>query len=385
MTGQKQRENVGGKGTQCRILVVDDETAQMKALCNTLQDHQYQTTGYSAPKEALAAVREHEFDLILADLMMPEMDGITFLKAALEVNPNLVGVLMTGQGTIDTAVNAMKAGAVDYILKPFKLSAILPVLSRALAIRQLRIENLELTRRVAQHAAELEEANKELEAFSYSVSHDLRAPLRAVNGFTGMILARYSEQIPADAKRLLHQVDSGGKRMGQLIDDLLRFSRLSRQSLSKGRVNIFEMVNTIVQELRNEAGDRELEIRIGELPEVDGDTSLLRQVFVNLLSNAFKFTRKNKALIEVGCDTAGAENVFFVKDNGAGFDMAYSQKLFSVFQRLHAEDQFEGTGVGLSIVQRIVQRHHGRVWAQAEVGKGATFYVALPKRKSIES
>ena len=173
--------------------------------------------------------------------------------------------------------------------------------------------------------------------------------------------------------------------MGQLIDDLLRFSRLSRQSLSKGRVNIFEMVNTIVQELRNEAGDRELEIRIGELPEVDGDASLLRQVFVNLLSNAFKFTRKNKALIEVGCDTAGAENVFFVKDNGAGFDMAYSQKLFSVFQRLHAEDQFEGTGVGLSIVQRIVQRHHGRVWAQAEVGKGATFYVALPKRKSIES
>jgi two-component system sensor histidine kinase/response regulator len=378
MIGQKQRE-VREDGARCRILVVDDETAQMKALCNTLQDHHYQTTGYSAPKDALAAVREREFDLILADLMMPEMDGITLLRAALEVNPNLVGVLMTGQGTIDTAVNAMKAGAVDYILKPFKLSAILPVLSRALAIRQLRMENLELTRRVARHAAELEEANKELEAFSYSVSHDLRAPLRAVDGFTGMLLARYSSQIPPEALRLLAQVDLGAKRMGTLIEDLLRFSRLSRQPITTARVNISELVHLIVEELRSEATGREVEVRVANLPEVDGDASLLRQVFVNLLSNAFKFTRGKTALIEVGCDPAESENVFFVRDNGAGFDMAYSQKLFSVFQRMHTEDQFEGTGVGLSIVQRIVQRHGGRIWAQAEVGKGATFYVALPK------
>ena len=378
MMGQKQREVAGKNGTGCRILVVDDETAQMKALCNTLQDHHYETTGFSAPREALTAVREREFDLILADLMMPEMDGITFLKAALEMNPNLVGVLMTGQGTIDTAVNAMKAGAVDYILKPFKLSAILPVLSRALAIRQLRLENLELTRRVAKHAAELEEANKELEAFSYSVSHDLRAPLRAVDGFTGMLVARFSDQIPPEALRLLTQVDRGAKRMGTLIEDLLRFSRLSRQSLTKARVNIFDLVNSIVEELRNEAGSREVEIRVANLPEVVGDESLLRQVFVNLLSNAFKFTRGKNALIEVGCEKTESEYVFFVRDNGAGFDMEYSQKLFSVFQRMHTEDQFEGTGVGLSIAQRIIQRHGGRIWAQAEVDKGATFYVALP-------
>ncbi len=364
-----------------RIIIVDDETAQMRALCNTLQDHHYETTGFSAPKEALAALQQgREFDLILADLMMPEMDGITLLKAALEVDPDLVGVVMTGQGTIDTAVKAMKAGAVDYILKPFKLSAILPILSRALAIRRLRAENAELARCVRQHAAELENANRELEAFSYSVSHDLRAPLRAVDGFTGMVLTRYADQMPPDAKRLLLQVDSSAKRMGQLIEDLLRFSKLSRQPLSKGRVNLAETVNVIVQELRNDAAGRELEIRIGELPEVHGDASLLRQVFVNLLSNAFKFTRQTKALIEVGCDTDGEENVFFVRDNGAGFDMAYAQKLFMVFQRLHTEDQFEGTGVGLSIVQRIVQRHGGRIWARAEVGKGATFYVALPKR-----
>ena len=377
-------ENDNGLSTAndiaARIIIVDDETAQMRALCNTLQDHQFQTTGFSAPKEALDAIRQHgKFDLILADLMMPEMDGISLLKAALEMDPEMVGIVMTGQGTIDTAVKAMKAGAVDYILKPFKLSAILPVLSRALAIRRLRAENIELQRCVRKHAAELEEANKELEAFSYSVSHDLRAPLRAVDGFTSMVLARYSEQMPPDAKRLLQQVDASAKRMAQLIEDLLRFSKLSRQTLTKSRVNISEMVNTIVQELRNESLGREIEVRISDLPNVTGDPSLLRQVFVNLLSNAFKFTRKTKALIEVGCDTSGVENVFFVRDNGAGFDMAYANRLFSVFQRLHTQDQFEGTGVGLSIVQRIVQRHGGRIWAQAEVGKGATFYVALPK------
>jgi signal transduction histidine kinase len=380
MSSEQSGELSTGSDIFARILIVDDETAQMRALCNTLQDHHFETTGFSAPKDALAAVQKQGgYDLILADLMMPEMDGISLLKAALEADPEMVGIVMTGQGTIDTAVKAMKAGAVDYILKPFKLSAILPVLSRALAIRRLRAENAELTRRVRQHAADLEEANKELEAFSYSVSHDLRAPLRAVDGFTSMVLARFSDQMPPDAKRLLLQVESSAKRMAQLIEDLLRFSRLSRQPLSKGRVSVSEMVGAIVQELRNEAGDREVEVRVGELPDVIGDASLLRQVFVNLLSNAFKFTRKTKALIEVGCETGGPENIFFVRDNGAGFDMNYSQKLFTVFQRMHTEDQFEGTGVGLSIVQRIVQRHGGRIWPVAEVGKGATFHVALPK------
>jgi len=380
MSGENDSQLSTMNDVSARIIIVDDETAQMRALCNTLRDHNFETTGFSAPRDALAAIEKGgEFDLILADLMMPEMDGISLLKAALEADPDLVGVVMTGQGTIDTAVKAMKAGAVDYILKPFKLSAILPVLSRALAIRRLRAENLELQRCVRKHAAELEEANKELEAFSYSVSHDLRAPLRAVDGFTGMVLARYSDQMPADARRLLLQVESSAKRMGQLIEDLLRFSRLSRQTLSKSRVNISEMVNGIVQELRNEAGDREIETRIGELPAITGDPSLMRQVFVNLLSNAFKFTRKTNAVIEIGCDTSDAENVFFVRDNGAGFDMTYASRLFGVFPRLHTQDQFEGTGVGLSIVQRIVQRHGGRIWAQSEVGKGAAFYVALPK------
>src|SRR5215467_974883 len=163
MIGENYSELSTESDMSARIIIVDDETAQMRALCNTLQDHQFDTTGFSAPRDALEAIRQRgKFDLLLADLMMPEMDGISLLKAALEADPEMVGIVMTGQGTIDTAVKAMKAGAVDYILKPFKLSAILPVLSRALAIRRLRAENLELTRRVREHAAELEEANKEL-------------------------------------------------------------------------------------------------------------------------------------------------------------------------------------------------------------------------------
>jgi light-regulated signal transduction histidine kinase (bacteriophytochrome) len=199
-----------------------------------------------------------------------------------------------------------------------------------------------------------------------------------VDGFTNMLLARFADQIPPEAQRLLSQVDRGAKRMALLIEDLLRFSRLSRQPLNKASVSISDLVNGILEELRNETSGREVDVRVGELPNVIGDVGLLRQVFVNLLSNAFKFTRGKPARIEVGLEPVGGERAFFVRDNGAGFDMAYAEKLFSVFQRLHTEDQFEGTGVGLSVAHRIIHRHGGRIWAQAEVGKGATFYMTLP-------
>lgn len=369
-----------GQVSSARILIVDDEVAQMKALCNTLQDQGYETQGFTSGKEALAMLKERPFELLLTDLMMPEMDGITLLQAAREINPHLIGILMTGQGTIETAVQAMKSGAMDYILKPFKLSVILPVLSRALAMRQLRLKNLELERRIAHRTVELEEANKELESFSCSVSHDLRAPLRAVEGFTGIVLKRYATEMPNDAERLLQQVEKSAKHMGQLIDDLLRFSRFSRQHLSLSPVNTAVLVREILEELRPETGKRQIDFQIGELPEVLADLSLLRQVFANLLSNAIKFTAKQpKARIDVSCQSAAQEYIFCVKDNGAGFDMAYAQRLFGVFQRLHSGEEFEGTGVGLSIVQRIVQRHGGRIRAEAAVNQGAAFYFTLPK------
>jgi two-component system sensor histidine kinase/response regulator len=362
-----------------RIIIVDDEAAQMKALCDTLRDQSYVTTGFASAKAALAELRNQKFDLILTDLMMPEMDGITLLRSALETDPNLIGIIMTGEGTISSAVEAMKTGALDYILKPFKLSAILPVLSRALAIRRLRLRNAELEQRVRERTAELEAANRDLESFCSSVSHDLRAPLRHIDGFSNLLIENYASQMPDEAQRLLKFVSSSALRMGQLIDDLLHFSRLGRQQLSKQPVSISGLVHEVLDELGKEQNNRSIELRVGQLPDTVGDPSLLKQVFINLLSNAYKFTRQNeKAIVEVGCRQQEGEGVYFVKDNGAGFDMKHAPKLFGVFQRLHSQKEFEGTGVGLSIVQRIIHRHGGRIWAEAAVGKGAAFYFTLP-------
>jgi signal transduction histidine kinase len=369
-----------------RLLIVDDEQRQMTALCETLNDHGYQTTGFSSSKAALAAVEKDKFDLILTDLMMPEMDGIALLRAAHAVDDDLVGIVMTGQGTIDSAVEAMKAGALDYILKPFKLSVVLPVLSRALTVRRLRMENIALERSVRERTAELEKANrelefanKELEAFSYSVSHDLRAPLRHIDGFSELLTEGYAEQLPDAAKRLLQNVRNGAQRLGTLIDDLLRFSRLSRQPLSKSTVSLSKLVQQVLSEIDSERQGREVEIRIGALPDCLGDYALLKQVFTNLLTNALKFTRKKEhALIEITAEKRGDEIACSVRDNGAGFDMQFASKLFGVFQRLHKESDFEGTGVGLSIVQRIIYRHGGSIRAEAEVDKGACFHFTLP-------
>src|SRR5881409_340512 len=189
-----------------KLLIVDDERAQMAALCDTLEREGYFTTGFTSAKEALATLRGQKFDLLLTDLMMPEMDGITLLRAAQQIDRNLVGIVMTGHGTIDSAVEAMKAGALDYILKPFSLRAILPVLSRALVVRRLRIANFQLEERVRERTDALEHANQELEAFSYSVSHDLRAPLRAIDGFCRILSEDYASQLGPEAQRYLQLV-----------------------------------------------------------------------------------------------------------------------------------------------------------------------------------
>jgi hypothetical protein len=368
-----------------KLLIVDDERAQMTALCDTLEHEGYLTTGFTSAKEALATLRGQKFDLLLTDLMMPEMDGITLLRAAQQVDHNLVGIVMTGHGTVDTAVDAMKVGAIDYILKPFKLSTILPVLARALSVRWLRMENEELQQRVREHTAalevankELQAANKELEAFSYTVSHDLRAPLRAIDGFSQILSKDHAPQLSAEAQTLLEAVSANARRMGQLIDDLLAFSRLGHLPVSKERVNVAGLVQKILDEMRREHEGRDVEVRVDPLPDCMGDPSLLKQVWVNLLSNAFKFTRqRERALIEISCHEQQGEKVYVVRDNGAGFDMTYFDKLFGVFQRLHRSDEFEGTGAGLAIVQRIIHRHGGRIRAEAAVNQGAAFFFTL--------
>lgn len=658
-----------------KLLVVDDEVALTTALCNTLRDEGYETTGFTSGQAAMEALGDADFDLLLTDLMMPEMDGITLLQAALKLDPNLVGILMTAHATVPTAVEAMKTGALDYILKPFKLAEILPVINRALEVRRLRNENIqlrealsiyqssmaaaftldfdtvlhniadaavqqyeaaqvsillptadgkelyvavtrgegqdkllgkrlpmdeslthwisrswiaaaehrdeidprpaldhpwrglwpgislpmlaggalvgvlifgtlerrhpvtpgqiralkilvgiassalqaallftavksaeqryraafeqaavgmaevgldgrwlrvnqkfcemlgysqpeflertfqemthpddlerclacvqrllnaerqslaeekrylckngsplwvnislsvvrdgagapsyfvaamediserkraqedlkklnaELEQRVSERTTSLEAANRELEAFSYSVSHDLRAPLRAIDGFSQILLREQAPGLTADGRRKLELVIQNAKRMGELIDGLLRLAQLSRQPLRKEPVALTPLVHQVLAELRHGQENRAVEIKVGHLPECEADPSLLHQVLINLLSNAFKFTRGRKpAVIEVGCRSQFGDRVYFVKDNGAGFNMTHADKLFGVFARLHSADQFEGTGVGLSIVYRIIARHGGHIWAESEEGKGATFYFTL--------
>jgi len=375
-----------------RILVVDDEAAQMRALCDTLRDRGYRTVGFTAPGTALEAAREAaadaaadsggegKFALLLADLTMPGMDGITLLAAARQADPDLVGIIMTGKGTIASAVEAMKGGAFDYILKPFKLSAILPVLARALAMRELRVANAALAQSVRERTSELEAANKELEAFAASVSHDLRSPLSGILGNADMLIEDFSARLPAETLPLVNDIITSAERMKQLIEDLLRLSRLGRQALEKRAIDVAGLVGEVLRELAPEPGTRQAELRLGALGDCVGDPGLLKQVFANLLSNAVKFSRGTATpIVEVSCRLEAGQRIYAVRDNGAGFDMRNAAHLFGAFQRLHSAAQFEGTGVGLSIVYRIVERHGGRVWAEAEPGKGATFSFSLPE------
>jgi len=365
---------------QAKILIVDDEAAQMKALCDTLQDQGYEPTGFVSAQAALGIMEKTKFDLLLTDLMMPEMNGITLLQAAKQKDPNLVGIIMTGEGTITTAVEAMKSGALDYILKPFKLKAILPVLERALAVRRLRLENAALERRVRERTAELESANKELEAFSYSVSHDLRAPLRHIDGFAELLANSAGSTLSEKDARYLNLIITSVNQMNRLIDDLLDFSRMGRAEMLRTQVDLQELLEKVIEGLQPETEGRNIVWKKGSLPLVQADPSLLRQVFTNLLSNAVKYTGpRDPAEIEIGCKVEPEETVIFVRDNGVGFDMQYADKLFGVFQRLHSKEDFEGTGIGLANVRRIIARHGGRTWAEAELDKGATFYFSLPR------
>jgi hypothetical protein len=373
-----QTETTPGNPT-VRILIVDDEASQMKALCDTLRDRGYHTTGFTSAKAALADMAAQKFDLVLTDLMMPEMDGISLLKQALQIDNNLVGIIMTGEGTITTAVEAMKTGAFDYILKPFRLSVILPVLSRALAMRQLRMDNAALEAGIRRRTAELEAANNELEAFSYSVSHDLRAPLRHICGYLEALKEDSDTKFSDSSRRFMGAIGKSADLMSKLIENLLEFSRLGRTEMHQRQFSMEELVREVIAEMSSDTQGRNIEWDVQSLPAIHGDRSMLKQVWVNLLSNAVKYTRpRDPAKIFVCCENKDGEWVFRVRDNGVGFNMANVDKLFGVFQRLHDASEFEGTGVGLANVRRTIARHGGRAWAEGKVDEGACVFFTLP-------
>jgi signal transduction histidine kinase/FixJ family two-component response regulator len=539
-------------GAAARLLIVDDEQPQLQALCDTLQQEGFITHGFTSPPEAVAALREQPFDLLLTDLVMPQIDGITLLQACHEVDRDLACIVMTGHASVSTAVEALKAGAFDYVVKPLGVNSILTAITRALTVRRLRLENIQLresvsicelarsisqgldrdaitartvaaaaqqsdvaavylftptaaghfqlagsagprailfedgqhigadtldpwlvqarrdlelpgddtqvrapfshpfdrrigvalpviageslfgvlgftsTRsprrispgqlksldvlartaaaafaaatmladlkkanagleaRVQQHTEDLAAANKDLDAFSYSVSHDLREPLRAIEGFCEMFRTEFGAAIPEAGAPVFERIVTAAQRMSRRINDLLHYSRFGRHPLNRQQVDLRRLVLQTVQALQQGAASRQIEVEVGALPDCFGDPVLLEQVLVNLLSNAFKFTAgREPARVQVGALRQGEHVAYYVRDNGIGFDMRYADRLFGVFQRFHPQDAFEGTGIGLSIVHRIITRHGGRVRADSRPGEGTTLFFSLPAQADV--
>ena len=241
--------------------------------------------------------------------------------------------------------------------------------------------NDELEKQVADRTFQLEQINEELESFSYSVSHDLRSPLRAISGYTTLLVEDYKEKLDQKGEQFLGIIKSEVIRMGELIDDLLSFSRISRTGLKISSFDMNELVDSCIVELKRVYPDKDVEFKLEELDDTDGDPALLKQVWTNLLDNAIKYQKRDeRAFVQIGCRSEHDSNqiTYFIKDKGVGFDMEYADKLFGVFQRLHPKEEFDGTGIGLALVKRIVNRHHGHVWAESELNSGSTFYFSLP-------
>ena len=365
-----------------RLMVVDDEPAQVRALAELLTDEGYEVAGFTDAVKAIGALADGRFDVLLTDLQMPAMDGLALMEQALRLDADLVPLLMTGHGTVEAAVAAMKRGATDFVLKPFRLRALRPVLQRAMEIRRLRLNSRALAARLAERSAELEAANRELDAFAARAAHDLQGPVQNMIGFARLLKESPVPADPQEVALLVDRIVAAGARADALIRDLLQFARLGNGPLSMEPVPLARLVRQAREALLESgagAGAR-AQWRVGELPTVNADASLLLQAVFNLLSNALKYSAPcEQPVIEVGAEPLkdGGHRIS-VADNGVGFDTAHAHRLFSPFERLHGLSEFPGTGMGLANVKRIVERHGGTVAAASTPGHGARFSFTLP-------
>lgn len=378
------------------ILIVDDQPENLLALEAMLEGRGHRLVRAYSGREALRKLLEDDFALILLDVQMPSMDG--FETASLirqrERSTAIPIIFLTAAMKSEEMVfKGYLSGAVDYLIKPvmpeilqakvavfMDLAAARQKLEKELFLRKRAEEKIQLLNaELHQHVAKVEEANKELEAFSYSVSHDLRAPLRHIHGYVDFLTEATNGQLSEQALHYLQVISNASAEMGKLIDDLLAFSRMGRTEMHEQEVELDKLVQQAIASLEMETRGRTLKWKIAALPTVCGDAALLKQVLINLLGNAVKYSRPQEAAeIEVGYSGEEDERlILFVRDNGVGFDMRYVNKLFGVFQRLHRADEFEGTGIGLATVRRIINRHGGRTWAESELNHGATIYFTL--------
>ncbi|NJL66592.1 MAG: response regulator [Microcoleus sp. SM1_3_4] len=392
----------GGTAPTARILLADDN-ADMRDYLRRLLGSRYDVTAVADGAAALAAIRQAPPDLVLADVMMPEMDGFELLRS-LRADPQTQAipiVLLSARAGEEWRVEGLEIGADDYLIKPFSARELLARVDAHLQLAQMRREviyqeevtrevqamNDRLEQQVSARTAQLEAVNEELEAFASAVSHDLRTPLRYINSFADRLRDKLeSAQVDAKSLQSLSIIAQSARSAEKMVADLLEFSRLGQTKMRVTTVMMERLVEQVRAQLMPELAGRSLHWQIEPLPEIAGDPILLQLVMQNLLSNAIKYTaNRESAEIAIGSIDREEEVIFFVRDNGAGFDMKYRHRLFAMFGRLHSQEQFAGTGVGLATVRRIIHRHGGRIWAEGAIDRGATFYFSLPKREVATS
>lgn len=351
------------------ILLVDDTPEHIEAAVQVLKDSNFRIRIATNGNNALKLIYDQKPDLILLDIYMPQMDGFELCRLIKNTSDlkNIPIIFLTSFNDEESIRKGFESGGQDYVVKPFNDSELLARVNTHLMLKR--------------HAESLKEANKELDSFCYTVAHDLKSPLISLNKLVEFLTVDHLNQLDHAGKELVYNIQEKSFEIIHTVDRLLEFSKMCEMQINFEILNLNEMFIDVYNELKKLDPKRSISIHIQPLPTVNGDRVLIHLLISNILSNAFKYTRnKQPAIIDIQSSESNNEDIFSIKDNGAGFDMRYSSRLFGVFQRLHTKEEFEGSGVGLAICQRILKRHNGRAWMTGEIDKGATFYFSLPKK-----